>query len=131
MKKTRPRDLSHRQNAPQPDPPQQQDAVESHHPEIDPVQLTTGVASAIVEEEAAVAATSGEDEPMEYSDHGDMRIDPPRPMRRAIRQDLRRHWRFAKVINQPEGFMSHGIAGRGIYLFLLHNNEEVITDVRS
>ena len=130
MRKTRPRDPLHQQNASQPDSPQQQDAVELHHLEIDPVQLATDAASTLAEEESAIVATSGEDEPMEYSDHGDMRIDPPRTMRRAIRQDLRRHWRFAKVIHQPEGFMSRGIAGKGIYLFLLHNNEEVIIDVR-
>lgn len=130
MRKTRLPDPPHQLNAPQPDPSQQQDALELDSPEIDPMQFAEDAALAPTEEEVASPATSGEDEPMDYNDHGNRRIDPPRPMRREIRQDLRRYWRFAKVINQPEGFMSRGVAGRGIYLFLLHNDQEVIVDVR-
>ena len=131
MRKTRPPEPPHQLNAPQPDPSQQQNALELDSLEIDPVQFAEDAGFASAGEEVASPATSGEDEPMDYNDHGDRRINPPRPMRREIRQDLRRHWRFAKVIYQPEGFMSHGVAGRGIYLFLLHNDQEAIIDVRS
>jgi len=131
MRKVRPPEPPQQQNVPPPGPSREENAPRLYPLEVDTTKVGIGVAPALAEEEVTSPATSGEDEPMEYSDNGDMRIEPPRPMRRAIRQDLRRYWRFAKVINQPEGFMSNGIAGRGIYLFLLHNQEEVIIDVRS
>lgn len=74
-------------------------------------------------------SSSGSSDPESYVVEGDARVNPSKSVRRAVRTHLNAHWRFAKILDQTPKHIENGVAGRGVYLFVLLNRDNIIEEV--